>query len=54
MNSLDAEGTLIPRANYALVKAALQTGPEECAIGAQDGQHQSERFSSSRHAPPTA
>lgn len=54
MNSLDAKGTLIPKANYALVKAALQTAPEELAVEAPYRQHQSERFASSRHPPPTA
>lgn len=29
MNSLDANGTLIPKADCALVKAALQTAPED-------------------------
>lgn len=29
MYSLDANGTLIPKADYGLVKAALQTAPED-------------------------
>lgn len=33
MDGSCAKGALIPKVNYALVKAALQTMPEECADG---------------------
>lgn len=48
MSNLDAKGTLILKANYALVRAALQTVPEELAVEARKRQHQSE------HSPPLA
>lgn len=43
VSNLDAKGTLIRKANYALVKAALQTAPEELAVEARTRQHQSKR-----------
>lgn len=43
----------IPKANFALVKAVLQTAPEELAVKVQYWQHQS-KWSSSHHPTPTA
>lgn len=55
VNSLDAkDDTLILKANYALVKAVLQTVPEELAVEVQCKQHQRKRFSSSCYPPPAA
>lgn len=45
------DDTPILKANYALVKAALQTVPEELAVEVQCKQHQRKRFSSSCYPP---